>query len=259
MKTPSAQRLSSPSRRRGFRQQAQFRFGLVALALLAACAGNAAAPEPIQPSAQATQTAEQPTATAEAPTQQPTAEPTAEPTPDRVIIDMSQAILEHPIAPEAANQFPLNHEDGLGTVYFTFDNWVFGPVQLAGDYEMIVGAEGWLEQDGQSQAFLVPIAVRNRATNQMQLNGFEIREFRQSFYDGNEAAWANLTRLTPGDTLYITLGMPAEEWANNSTQGFGFEAVEFTVEELNQFFETGDFSFLSELAWPAIDIENFSK
>lgn len=188
----------------------------------------------------------------------PTLEPTLEasPTPEGPFIDLSAATLEHEIDPNCVDQFPQPVEAGKSNVIcFTFDNWVFGPQALAGGYEMIVGAEGWVKQNGQDVPVVIPIATANRESGQMQINGFLVQDFKDYWYEFTEAGWRDHTKLNPGDTLWVIVRMPTQELASNSTQGFGFEAVPYTEEELNEVLATGNFEILGNVLWPVIDIE----
>jgi len=241
----------------------QFLQLVVLASLLVACTSMPAmavgVEQDVQPSATATaQVVEasptpEPTSTSTAtPTETATATPEA---PERVVIDLSDATLEHPINPYCVDQFPLNQENDLITVCFTFDNWVVGPIDLNDGYEIMRAAEGWYEQNGKQIPVLIPLAVANRDKNVMQLNGALIQSFAEFFYDGGDKSWESHIGLHPGDTLWVTIGMPTEILANNSTQGFGFEAAQYTEEDLVVFSQTGDPTILGNLIWPAIDID----
>jgi len=188
-------------------------------------------------------------------------------TPERLVIDMSEATLERAINPNCVDQFPITpDENGLGVVCFTFDNWVFGPVQLGDGYEMIVGAEGWYEQDGQQIPMLIPLSTVNRDKNEVWINGTLIMEnsipethtgatsMSEILYRGNERAWTSQLHMSPGDTLYLTLGVPNEQLANNSTQGTAFEVARWTQEDLYKYLKTGAPTILGGFPWPAINI-----
>jgi len=190
-------------------------------------------------------------------------------TPERVVIDLAEATLERAINPNCVDQFPITPAEVGDTVIvcFTFDNWVFGPVQLNDGYEMIVGAEGWYEQNGQKISMLIPLAVVNRDKNEVWINNtmveqnypFEthqgIKSRDEVLYIGGEGAWTSILKLQPGYTLYVALNMPSKNLADNSTQGFGFDAAQFTQKDLDEYFQTGDPAVLGNLIWPAIDID----
>jgi len=144
---------------------------------------------------------------------------------------------------------------------------VFGPVQLGDGYEMIVGAEGWYEQDGQQIPMLIPLSVVNRDKDEVWINNTLIKQNSipethqgstsndEILYKGGERSWTSQLHMSPGDTLYVVLSVPSEQLASNSTQGFGFEAVQFTQKDLDEYFQTGDPTILGNLIWPAIDID----
>jgi len=181
------------------------------------------------------------------------------PTPERVVIDLSEATLEHQIPPECVDQFPIISENGLITFCVVFDNWIKGPVDLNDGYEIMLAVEAWYEQDGKQIPVFLPLVTGNRDKNEMQVNGTLVRSFAEFFYNGGEKFWESQLHFHPGDTLWVTLGMPTEDLASNSTQGFGFEAVQFTQEDLDEYFLTGDPSILGNLIWPAIDIDGRSQ
>ena len=184
--------------------------------------------------------------------EQATATPEAS---ERITIDMSGAVLEHEINDLCKEQFPVSIENGSVTVCFTFDNWVFGPVDLGNGYEMIAGAEAWYEQDGIQIPVLIPLTNAHPSKNELQANGNQIRSLAEDFYDSSGGFWGNVMGLSPGDTLWVTFNIPAANLAENSTNGFGFEATQYTREQLEEALRTGDFSILGNLLWPVIDIE----
>ena len=178
---------------------------------------------------------------------------------DKAFFDVSNLTLEHDIDPECVEQFPRTPDaNGVATVCVTFDNWIIGdkdnPIILDGGYEMMRGIEGWYEQDGKQVAVIIPVAEANRERNKMQLNGAKVQEFSEFFYDGVDAFWENLLRLSPGDTINISIALPTDELAGNSTQGFGFGATAYTQEDIDQFFATGDASGFGNILWPVVDI-----
>ena len=201
------------------------------------------------------------------PTNSPEALPSATPTinsrneveiSDKAFFDVSNLTLEHEIDPECVDQFPMTPDElGSATMCVTFNNWIIGdidnPTMLDGGYEMIAGIEGWYEQDGQQIAVVIPVATANRDNNELQINGGLIRSYRDSFY-GDEGFFESMVRLVPGDTVNISIALPTNELAGNSTQGFGFEAAAYTQEDIDQFFATGDASGFDNILWPVGDI-----
>lgn len=179
---------------------------------------------------------------------------------DKPFFDHSQATLERPIDPNCVDQFPQTIEAGQSNVIcFTFDNWVIantpGQYPLAGGYEMLAGAEGWVRQDGKDIPVIIPLATANQERGEMQVNDALVQDLKDHWYEVIEAAWAFLTDLEPGDTLWVILAMPSSDLASNSTQGFGFEATPYTEAELNEFLTTGNFEIMGNALWPVIDID----
>lgn len=200
-----------------------------------------------------------PTETQPAPTVPPTLEASPTVEVQRPFYDVSNATLEHPIDQDCIDQFPKAIEQGNSVlVCFTFDNWVIskrpGQFPLAEDYDMIAGAEGWIRQNGKDIPVIIPISVANLEKNLMQTTGFTTRELAESRYNTTSNGWSRRTNIEPGQTLWITINMPSPDLANNSTQGFGFEAVTYTEEEINKALATGDFTILGNMLWPVIDI-----
>ena len=179
---------------------------------------------------------------------------------DKAFFDVNNLTLEHDIDPECVDQFPISPDSyGSATMCVTVDDWVYGdkdnPIMLDGDYEMIVGAEGWFEQDGQRIPVIIPLATGHRKTNEMQLNGYLPQEFAEFFYDGGDSVWGEAKMgFSPGDTININIALPSDAWAGNSTQGFGFEATAYTQEDIDQLFATGDASGFDNILWPVVDI-----
>ena len=177
---------------------------------------------------------------------------------DKAFFDVSGLTLEHEIDPECVEQFPRTPDaNGVATVCVTFDNWILGdpanPIMLDGAYEMLAGIEGWYEQDGQLVSVIVPVATANRENGEMQANGKLVRDYRDSLY-GAEAYWENVLEISPGDTIKISIALPSDELAGNSTQGFGFEATAYTQADIDQLFATGDASGFGNILWPVVDI-----
>lgn len=197
-----------------------------------------------------------PTETQPAPTVPPTLEASPTVEVQRPFYDVSNATLEHPIDPNCVDQFPQTVEAGKTNVLcFTFDNWVKGPVKLAGGYEMIIGAEGWIRQNGKDVPIVIPFATANRSRNELQVSGYGVRDFNSAYYEADQSFWEGRAHFQPGDTLWIIVAMPTSNLAQNSTQGFGFEATPYTEEELNQVLATGNFEILGNVLWPVIDID----
>ena len=177
---------------------------------------------------------------------------------DKAFFDISGLTLEHEIDPECVEQFPRTPDaNGVATACVTFDNWFVGdkdnPTMLDGGYEMIAGIEGWYEQDGQQIAVIIPVVTTNRANNELQVNGTRIRDFTEAVY-GDEGFFESQVRLAPGDMVNISIALPSDELAGNSTQGFGFEATAYTQADINQFFTTGNTSGFGNILWPVVDI-----
>lgn len=172
---------------------------------------------------------------------------------------MSQATLENLMPPECVNQFPLTPDNGVGTVCFIFDNWVLGPISLPGGYEMVAGAEGWMEQNEKQVAALIPIAAVHRGTNQLKINGYEVQDMHPAFYEASEVFWGAHANLKPGDILYVPLVASADAIASEFVDDFGFEAAEFTEADLIEFYKTGDLATLGGYIWPTPRIVGMRK
>lgn len=195
------------------------------------------------------------------PSSTPTETPAATVEADKPHFDLSGATLVHPIDPNCVDQFPQAIEAGQSNVVcFTFDNWIIantpGQYPLAGGYEMLAGAEGWVHQDGQNIPVIIPLATASQENGELQINdGLVQDDLEDYWYKAIEAAWETLTELKPGDTLWVILAMPSANLASNSTQGFGFEATPYTEDELDELLTTGDFEILGNALWPVIDID----
>jgi hypothetical protein len=237
--------------------------------LLAACGSTVSAEDPgsLTETAVSTQAVEADQATATADFEMPTSEiientPQATTTPEgeeRVIIDMSEATLDRELDPNCVDQFPENlrsdPENNQPVACFTFDNWVRGPLDLGEGYEMVIGAEGWFEQDGQQTPVLIPLAVANRERNEIKIVGAYVREFAEYFYEGDDEFWQNFLTFGPGGTIYVTLAVPEESLVDmKGNEGFGFEAAQFSEEDLEALLNTGDSSKMGSLIWPTIRI-----
>ena len=202
------------------------------------------------------------------PTNSPKALPSATPTidngdevkiGDKAFFDVSSLTLEHEIDPECVDQFPISPDSyGSATMCVTFDDWVYGdkdnPIMLNGGYEMMRGIEGWYEQYGHRIPVIIPVAVANRENNELQLNGKLVRDFVEGYYDGDDGFWEAKIGFSLGATVNINIAFPSDTWAENSTQGFGFEAAAYTQEDIDQFFATGDASGFGNILWPVVDI-----
>lgn len=231
---------------------------VLSLLIVTACAGE---PSPI---GDALPTTTETPATIARPSLTSTA--TLDPTPEpikQIVIGLADAILDRQIFPDCIDQFPIHPtEDGRGVLCLTFDDWIKGPLDLGGGYEMVVGAEAWYVQDGVEVPMLVPLITAHRKNNQMQIHGALIQEFRSFVYDGEEGAWLgvtgfNLDAASSNRRMFITLGLAVDGMhghSGSSTQGFGFDAPHFSQEALDEFFETGDATILGNLVWPAIHI-----
>ncbi len=148
----------------------------VFVALLAACSTLTATPEP---TAQATQTIEQPTVTAEAPTQEPTAKPTAEPTlspiernyewTDGEAVTVRADFTEEQLAEklEGLHIFPLVNSEHIGiyqqrcileNISFLKENAYI----RIGDFAITVtGQCTYLDVNRERQTIAVALVVRN--------------------------------------------------------------------------------------------------
>lgn len=179
---------------------------------------------------------------------------------DKPYFDLSDATLEHSIDPNCVDQFPQTVEAGQhNVVCFTFDEWVIannpGQYPLEGGYEMLAGAEGWVKQNGQDIPAIISLVTANQGEGKMQVNGSLVQDLEDHLYSADEVFWSKVIGIDLGDTLWIVLDMPSSDLANNSTQGFGFEATPYTEDELNEFLTTGNFEIVGNTLWPVIDVD----
>ena len=171
---------------------------------------------------------------------------------DKAFFDVSGLALEYEIDPECEAQLPVTPESGVGTVCGTFDNWITEEIQLDGNNIALASAEVWLNSN---TSIILPIVVRNTETNQLGVNG-NLTQPWEDWMDFSQEAFLNkMTRLNPGMTLNITLAIPTEGLAGNSTQGFGFEATAYDQADIDRFFASGNATLdFGNILCPVVDI-----
>jgi len=158
--------------------------------------------------------------------------------------------------------FPLSPVNEIYGKAFVVDDFIIKEIPLGSNYFSIAAISALYEDaKGKEQRLIIPIAVRNSENNLLQVNGKYPRGFDELFYDGGEGAWSAQTGIRKGWIIFVTLMMPSDELANNSTWGFGFETAKdpatarYTQQDLERFYRTGDPEiFPDNILWPLVHI-----